>query len=251
MKCTNCGAEMEQVGDKLICPFCGYKIVNPLSNKNNESKFECSGAVLNKYIGSDSDVVIPEGIAEISDFALKENGFIHSVSLPTTIVKIGKQAFFNCLNLQQVNGLESVKYFGIEAFRGSSVEEATISDNVEQLGKGCFSYMPNLKRVNLEVSKVIKFDDTFIRCQNLIEVNINNFNIFFPSFISYQLSKGNSKHLSTYYDAFMGTPFFHKLHDEYTNKINIGICPICNGQLRKSMFKRYCPRCDMDFNKLR
>ena len=69
MKCTNCGAEMEQVGDKLICPFCGYKIVNPLSNKNNESKFECSGSVLNKYIGSDSDVVIPEGIAEISDFA--------------------------------------------------------------------------------------------------------------------------------------------------------------------------------------
>lgn len=250
MKCTNCGAEMEQVGDKLICPFCGYKTANPLS-KENESMFEINGAVLNRYIGGNSDVVVPEGIIEISDFAFKDNNVIQSVHFPSSLIKIGKQSFFNCINLEHISGIEHVKFIGIEAFRGCNVKELTLSNNVMQLGKGCFSYMPNLKKLNLDVSKVIKFDDTFIRCQNLSEVNIENLYLFFPSFISYQLSQGNSKHLSTYYDAFMGTPFFHSLHSKYLTKIKSGFCPICNNQLQKGLFKRYCSKCNIDFNKIR
>lgn len=241
------------MGNESICPFCGTRIDVPFpsAKSGTDSKFELAGSLLKRYLGYEESVTIPEGIVEIGDSAFKGNTFVKSVTLSSTIVKIGKQAFFGCSNLSEVNGLSPVREFGEESFRGAGLESVELSDNVQTLGKGCFSYMPALKRTVIDIRRPIRFESTFIRCPRLSDVEMADKNIFFPSLLSYSMTPGNPKNLSTLYDAFMGTEYFHSLQSEYSADVDRGICPVCHGALKKSIFKKMCPRCNIDYKRTR
>lgn len=172
---------------------------------------------------------------------------LKKVMLPSTLIKIGKQSFYGCERMFEVINLENVKDIGEEAFRGSGLIKVEINEGITKLGKGCFSYMPYLKEVNLNIESNIKFNDTFIRCKNLEKIIFKNINIFHPSFVSGKVSLDNKNNLSTFFDAFMGTPFFHSLHDQFLSEIKNGNCPICHNSLKKTFFKRECLNCNINF----
>ena len=56
---------------------------------SNTSDFIIENSVLRKYVGPGGEVVIPEGITQIGDYAFCENSKISKIVLPEGLIKIG------------------------------------------------------------------------------------------------------------------------------------------------------------------
>ena len=75
---------------------------------SNISDFEINKGVLKKYIGSDEDVVIPDGVSSISDGAFCAVWKLKSVTIPDGVQRIGKSAFGSCEKLTEITFPKSV-----------------------------------------------------------------------------------------------------------------------------------------------
>lgn len=58
-----------------------------------DSKFEIVDGVLKKYTGTDKEVIIPEGVVEIGDRCFVDAHFMESLTIPSTLKKIGYTVF--------------------------------------------------------------------------------------------------------------------------------------------------------------
>ena len=61
-----------------------------------------TGLVLFKYVGTEAEVRVPDGVTELLYFSFYNNSAVTSVVLPETVVKIGERAFSECKNLTSV-----------------------------------------------------------------------------------------------------------------------------------------------------
>lgn len=59
---------------------------------------------------------IPEGVVEISESVFAEQALLSTVSLPKSLKRIGRQAFWGCSFLEKVNGGENLEWVGEGAF---------------------------------------------------------------------------------------------------------------------------------------
>ena len=96
-----------------------------------------------------SFVEIPEGITEIGEQSFADCK-IERIKLPTTLKKIGKEAFYHC----------------------SCLTEIDIPDSVTEIGEYAFSSCKNLKRISLPSSLKKISSYAFVHCQNLTEIDI-------------------------------------------------------------------------------
>ena len=64
--------------------------------------FIIENGVLTAYTGSDSDVVVPEGVTKIRRRAFSSNFAVRTITLPEGLVAIEKEAFDWCLNLEKI-----------------------------------------------------------------------------------------------------------------------------------------------------
>ena len=84
----------------------------------NTSDFKISGAVLNKYLGEETDVVIPKGIIAIESRAFAECRKIKSVVIPASVKQIRTSAFENCKALSSVKLHDDELTIADYAFKG-------------------------------------------------------------------------------------------------------------------------------------
>ena len=96
---------------------------------------------------SDTAVVVKSGTISIAEAVFRETE-ITSVSLPDTLIYIGKDAFYRCASLTSVNIPSSVSEIGAAAFSGCSVL-TSVSLNAEIIGASAFSSCDKLTTVNL------------------------------------------------------------------------------------------------------
>lgn len=141
------------------------------SPKIQGENFRIVGDVLLAYLGNESYVRIPCGIKAIGKEAFKNNLAIRKVAFPKTVKRIESNAFEGCINLVEIIDYSNVSEFGDECFRSSGLKNVTIGRNVEYLGRGCFSMMPNLKAVSYFPGKILRLNQTFAYCPNLVEVD--------------------------------------------------------------------------------
>lgn len=85
---------------------------------------DSSKKVLTGYFGNEEKVEIPNCV-EIGPFSFFESLGLKSVTIPSTVTRIGKSAFSNCRDLKTINIPSSVSYIGLDAF--CACEEATIT----------------------------------------------------------------------------------------------------------------------------
>ena len=109
-------------------------------------------------------VVIPEGVTEI-----KPGQFyacdMTTVTLPSTLKKIGKEAFLWCSSLQSIIIPNSVEEIGKQAFGYCrSLTSITIPDSVTKIGSEAFCYCFNLQSINLPKNLKILEDNAFYTC---------------------------------------------------------------------------------------
>ena len=117
-----------------------------------------------------SEVVMPDSITEVDDYAFIRSG-VGSVSFSPNLQKIGDYGFaycyFSTLDLPQ--GLKSV---GEMAFSGSGIEELNLPEGVESLGDGAFNNSQKLRKASLPASLGEIAGNPFSGCPGLSEVNL-------------------------------------------------------------------------------
>ena len=118
--------------------FTGYK-ANPLH-------IGCR-LYLNDNDNEVTELIIPNTITSIGDYAFYYCKSITSISIPNSVTEIGKYAFLGCYNLTgKLNIPNSVNYIGYGAFGGTGITDVTVPNSVTHLcggiRGGAFSHTP-------------------------------------------------------------------------------------------------------------
>ena len=125
-----------------------------------------AGKVAYKYKGTmpeNTSLEIKDGTLSITDCAFSGCEGLTSISIPSSINKIGYRVFYHC-GLTAITIPNSVVEIGEEAFYGCDIESIDIPESVTYIGKGAFSSCSQLKDVSLPNSITSISDDLFSWC---------------------------------------------------------------------------------------
>ena len=125
--------------------------------------FKIKNGVLVEYTGNGGDVIIPEGITSIWEYAFFRCSSLTSIKIPSSVTSIGDYAFYGCSNLTNIEIPDGVMSIGDGAFRGCDSLNYTIEDNFKYLGNKNNPYL-YLVRTTLKniVSASINLDCKYI-----------------------------------------------------------------------------------------
>lgn len=139
------------------------------------------------FVKHPEHLVLNKGVTSISDYAfafsvhgnggerLNNYDRIKTVSLPTTVVSIGEEAFSYCKNLKSINIPKSVKNIGECAFGDcKNLKKITIPGTVKTIKYGTFIYCDKLKKVKLKKGIITIGKDAFSYCSKLESINLPN-----------------------------------------------------------------------------
>ncbi len=129
----------------------------------DDPKFEYSNGVITKYIGKDSEVVIPseiagETITAIGDNAFANCDFITSITLPNTITSIGESAFFYC-QISEINLPEGLLSIGYGAFSSTRLTNVEIPASVTSIAYDSFSFCDELDSFSVSDDNTVYSSD--------------------------------------------------------------------------------------------
>lgn len=121
------------------------------------------------------DIVIPNSVTSIRDYAFSNFCGITTVTIPDGVTSIGNYAFNICESLTSVNIPNSVKSIGEDAFAScSSLTSLMIPNSVTSIGKAAFVGCNSLSSITLSNNITSIGDQTFNACNNLISIVIPN-----------------------------------------------------------------------------
>ena len=162
-----CGL-LSRVNVADIAKWCAVEFVNSASNPFSE------GCDFDKfYVGGElvHELVIPEGVTSIGQFAFEYCQGFTSVTLPSTLVTIGDGAFMECTGLESITIPEGVTTVKAYTFYGcTSLESVTIPSTVTSIGEYAFRDCYSLESVTIPkvVTSIEKF--AFNSCASLNDV---------------------------------------------------------------------------------
>lgn len=137
-----------------------------------------TGIEITKYIGTFSEVVIPNEILGYPVTSIGDNAFFNCTSLKNidfgcNVESIGSQAFYGCSNLKSIVIPDAVKRIGDYAFYTcSSLTSVTIGNGVTSIGSHTFYKCIFLKNIVIGDSVVAIGDNAFYGCRTLTNVII-------------------------------------------------------------------------------
>ncbi len=165
------------IGEEAFSDCTGLTEVN-ISDLSDWCKIEFGGYYSNplysakklKLNGSEiKDLVIPDDITEIKNFAFVGYTGLTSVTIPNSVTSIGSSAFYGCTGLTSVTIGNSVTSIGSSAFyRCSGLTSVTIGNSVTSIGEEAFYGCTGLTEVNIsDLSTWCKIDFVSINANPL------------------------------------------------------------------------------------
>ena len=133
---------------------------NPLSYQNN---LYLNGELV-------TDLVIPVGVTQISDYAFFSCYGLKSVTIPDSVTDIGYESFFACLSLESVDFGKGVTSIGYGAFRYAVFTDVVLPDSVTTIEENAFSFCDNLTSITLGENITSIGYYAFYSCDNLTDV---------------------------------------------------------------------------------
>ncbi|MBP5553495.1 MAG: leucine-rich repeat domain-containing protein [Lachnospiraceae bacterium] len=115
-------------------------INNNLDSDLNASggDFLVSGGALVAYRGHSTNVTVPSGVRIIVSGAFKDVTSMKSLSLPSSLISIGEEAFMGCSNLEEVSFGGNEEEILDRAFAGTNVSVHDIPDRIACIGLDAF-----------------------------------------------------------------------------------------------------------------
>lgn len=183
LQCPHCSARVDIFDESThrgFCPFCGVAIDNiqhhqalfagqansassaRQSSCAQDADFEIVGAILRRYRGSGTEVVVPRGVLAIGKEAFADCSFITSVTLPDTLKEIHVSAFRACTRLTKVYLGTGVESIGPSAFANcSSLSSIVIPRSCKTIDYNAFEGCKALSSVTLPKELEVIGDNAF------------------------------------------------------------------------------------------
>lgn len=131
--------------------------------------------VLNEDVSSNNtvNVILPDSITEIQDEAFQYCNLIKSITIPNTVTRIGRYAFYCCENVESIKLSDNLQEIGERAFcHCRKLKEVVIPDSVTTLGQYAFGHCHSLDSVTLSKSLTTISHAAFHGCTKLQSINI-------------------------------------------------------------------------------
>ena len=153
------------------------EVPSPTLAKSSPSSksFLINDGVLGKYIGEDSEVIVPDTVTRISDYAFRDCQNVKVVVLPDTIESIGSHAFDGCHRLTSINLPDSVTNIGSYAFANcTSLASIQIPKGVSHICSYTFCGCSALQSITLPDSASYIGKYAFAGCASLTNIQLPN-----------------------------------------------------------------------------
>ena len=126
-----------------------------------------NGLRLNKYLGTDAEVTVPEEVTETGS-AFSGCATVTKITLPAGLTNLKNSAFSDCTALREIVIPDSVTTIGSYAFSGcTGLTEIVIPDSVTTIGSYALSGCTGLTRVVLPAGLTAIPDWCFNNCEKL------------------------------------------------------------------------------------
>ena len=165
-------AQNEKLKHSLSCARVAETLVfgeapSPLKD------FQIVDGVLTKYYGDGGNVVIPNGVTSIGDYAFCTDGSLKRVVIPDGVTSIGDGAFRGCRSLESITIPNGVTSIGDGAFcTDGSLKRVVIPDGVTSIGDGAFCACRSLESITIPDSVTSIGYDAFWLCESLKSITI-------------------------------------------------------------------------------
>lgn len=114
------------------------------------------------------DLVIPEGITEIKQYAFAGGSNITSLTTGNEVTTINESAFYQCSSLAEVIFGSAINSIGSQAFTEcGQLQSAILPDGVTKIGSYAFSECSKLDEVKLAAELKIIGEGSFYNCSSL------------------------------------------------------------------------------------
>lgn len=137
---------------------------------------ENNGSTVLKYIGNDTDVVVPASLGgkpvyRIEIYAFAHCNSVQSIVLPESVQSIGPAAFYTCTSLQSISMPSSIKTIGTSAFaEDKALKSISIPDGVKRIEEETFKDCTSLSNVSLPANLTYIGAYAFDSCKALKEI---------------------------------------------------------------------------------
>ncbi len=139
-----------------------------------DGDFEVEDGCLLSYNGSDPSVSIPSSVTKIGEDAFYRCNSLGSVIIPEGVTKIGRSAFYGCTSLGSVIIPEGVTEIREEAFSGcTSLSSVSIPGSVTKIDFYAFEGCTSLSSVIIPGSVTEIGSSAFKGCTSLSDVSIS------------------------------------------------------------------------------
>ena len=129
------------------------------------SDFVIKEGILFDYIGTDTDVVIPDGISRIGQAFRGKN--VTSVVMPDVSI-LCSMAFADCAQLRNVKFSAKLRGIYVGAFRGCAcLTEITLPETLRMIDVAAFSACSGLTSVTIPKGVTVIRDGAFLGCSAL------------------------------------------------------------------------------------
>ena len=118
-----------------------------------------------------TNLVIPNGVTSISNFAFSGCTGLTAVTIPDSVTSIGRSAFSGCASLTSITIPNSVTSIGGGAFLGcTGLTSITIPDSVTSIGETAFSGCTGLTSITIPNSVTSIGENAFYGCASLTSI---------------------------------------------------------------------------------
>ena len=119
-----------------------------------------------------SDLVIPDGVTEINDFAFA-GAVLSSVTIPDSVVSIGESSFWGCSSIENITLSANLISIGDYAFSGCAlIQSITLPSTLTTIGNGAFARCSSITEITIPDSVKTIGESAFNRCTGLRSLNL-------------------------------------------------------------------------------
>ena len=178
-------ANVSNVGNGIVAGCDALKSLSVDSNnKKYDSRGKCNAVIeksSNTLVAGSNVTAIPSTVKKIGDDAFYECSRLAFVILPNGVTSIGESAFYNCSNLTSVTIPDTVTEIDDDAFRWcENLSRITLPDSVVKLGKRAF-YNCNITSMHIPANVTDIGKGLLGDCDKLVKVTVDEKNKFYDS----------------------------------------------------------------------